>query len=294
MATMSDVNSDARGAFDPFPRAQSVEGSGSPVSGGVVSAARSPIWRTAVHEAGHILCEKNLGFEVSGSTVAEGPGYSGMTWGPESLRAKRGKAACDDLGNDAFDAVAVRVAENISQYMPGPGEFRDGVHDIFSTVQGRVIGMMGGGAAEMAILGDSPPRFIESDVYSANAIAGIVCRTDASRSSFIEHCYQEALALIEANKSVVLALAQALIDHPERTLNSAEIDQTIAAALAPKSIEDERQRRATWKRVEQSAASFAGMGVKRTWPNWAGMSQFDPDGPIRVAQPSSCFDKPPE
>jgi hypothetical protein len=44
------------------------------------------------------------------------------------------------------------------------------------------------GAAEMAILGDSPPRFIESDVYNANAIAGIVCRSDASRSAFIEHC----------------------------------------------------------------------------------------------------------
>ena len=65
------------------------------------------------------------------------------------------------------------------------------------------------GAAEMAILGDSPPRFMESDVYSANAIAGIICRSDASRSAFIEHCYQGALALIEENKPVLLALAQA-------------------------------------------------------------------------------------
>jgi hypothetical protein len=43
--------------------------------------------------------------------------------------------ACDDAGNDGFDSVAVQVAENISQYMPEPGESRDGVHDIFSTVQ---------------------------------------------------------------------------------------------------------------------------------------------------------------
>jgi hypothetical protein len=48
----------------------------------------------------------------------------------------------------------VQVAKNVSQYLPEPGESREGVHDIFSTVQGRVIGMMGGGAAEMAILGD--------------------------------------------------------------------------------------------------------------------------------------------
>lgn len=38
------------------------------------------------------------------------------------------------------------------------------------------------------------------------------------RASFVEHCYQEALALIEENKSVVLALAQALIDHPDAPL----------------------------------------------------------------------------
>ena len=128
--------------------------------------------------------------------------------------------------------------------MPGPGQTRDGVHDIFSTVQGRVIGMMGGGAAEMAILGDSPPRFIESDLYSANAIAGIVCRTDASRSAFLEHAYQEALAIIEENKSVVLALAQALIDHPERTFNAAEIDVVIAQTLASQALAAEQGRRA--------------------------------------------------
>jgi hypothetical protein len=110
----------------------------------------------------------------------------------------------------------------IAMDTPGPGETRDGVRDIFSTVQGRVIGMMGGGAAEMAILGDSPSLFIESDVYNANAIAGIICRSDASRAAFLEHAYQEALAIIEENKPVVLALAQALIDHPERTLNAAE------------------------------------------------------------------------
>jgi hypothetical protein len=39
------------------------------------------------------------------------------------------------------------------------------------------------------------------------------CRTPASRSVLIEHCYQEALAIIEENKQVVLALANALISH---------------------------------------------------------------------------------
>lgn len=130
------------------------------------------------------------------------------------------------------------------------------VADIFSTIQGHVIGMMGGGAAEIAILGDSPPRFIEGDVYSANAIAGIVCRTDASRAAFIEHCYQEALAIIEENKPVVLALTQALIDHPERTLNSEEIDAVIAKTLELEARAATQARRAAWGRtVEMPPAS---------------------------------------
>jgi hypothetical protein len=143
--------------------------------------------------------------------------------------------------------------------MPGPGKTRDGVHDIFSTVQGRVIGMMGGGAAEMAILGDSPPRFIESDVYSANAIAGIVCRTDASRAAFVEHTYQEALAIIEENKPVVLALAQAPIDHREHTLNGKEIDAVIAETLEREARDAERARRAEWQRTVESAAQLAAL-----------------------------------
>jgi hypothetical protein len=55
----------------------------------------------------------------------------------------------------------------------------------------------------------SPPQFIESDLYAANALARIICRTDARRAAFIEYCYQEALVIIEQNKPVVLALARA-------------------------------------------------------------------------------------
>ena len=97
----------------------------------------------------------------------------------------------------------------------------------------------------------SPPHFIESDAYAAIAVARIICRTDASRAAFIEHCYQEALALIEENKSVVLALAQALIDHPERTLNAAEIDAVIAQTLARQALAAEQGRRAAWRQVTE-------------------------------------------
>jgi hypothetical protein len=69
--------------------------------------------------------------------------------------------------------------------------------------------------------------------------------------------YQEALAIIEENKSVLLALAQALIDHPERTLSAAEIDAVISQTLAREALAAEQARRAVWRRTIENGASFA-------------------------------------
>jgi hypothetical protein len=123
-----------------------------------------------------------------------------LTWSSGSKRALRGKAAYDSDGSAAHDAVAIRVADSISQFMTGAGE--DAVPDIFSGVQARIIDLMAGGAGEMIFLGDAPPMFMASDVLSANAIAGIICRSPASRAALIEHCYLESLAIIEASKPV--------------------------------------------------------------------------------------------
>jgi hypothetical protein len=139
--------------------------------------------------------------------------------------------------------------------MTGAGE--DAVPEIYSTLQAHVIDLMAGGAGEMVFLGDAPPMYMTSDVLSANALAGIICRSSASRAVFIEHAYQEALAIIEANKPVVIALAQALIDYPKRTLNSAEIDAVIAPVLATQAAADEHRRRADWITVLENAGTFA-------------------------------------
>jgi hypothetical protein len=192
---------------------------------------------------------------VAGSTVVEGPGYLGLTWSSGSNRALRGKAAYDDDGSAEHDAVAVQVADSVARFMTGPGE--DRVVDIFCSVQARTVALMGGGAAEMVFPGDAPPTFMASDLLSANAIAGIVCRTQASRAAFIEHAYQEALAIVEDNRPVVLALAQALINHREQTLNSIDIDQIIMQAMAAEAGAVERQRRSDWTLVERDAAAFA-------------------------------------
>jgi hypothetical protein len=197
------------------------------VTGAGTGRSAEDDWRVAVHEGGHVLIHRFFSNEVSATIVPDAE-YSGKVWWPEGVDA----AAIADVGRD--------------------GEIRC----VFSIVQQGVIAMMGGCAAEMALLGHAPPKYIGSDVPNASSIASMVCRTTPSVVAFLEHGYQEALAIVESNKTVVQAIAQALIDHPKHTLDNAEIDAVIAPALAAKAAADEHKRRADWRSVEKNAASF--------------------------------------
>ena len=64
------------------------------------------------------------------------------------------------------------------------------------------------------------------------------------------------VAIIEENKPVVLALAQALIDHPERTLNASEIDAVISQTLAREALAAEQARRAVWRHTLENSENF--------------------------------------
>jgi hypothetical protein len=193
-------------------------------------------WRISLHEAGHVVIHRHFGDEVCGVTIVADADSSGRTWGPQG----------------AQDA-AVWNAESVFE----PGMSRDGdVHGVFSRVQAGIIALMGGCAAEMTFLGDAPPKYIGSDVPAAHRVAGLLCRTPASIAAFVEHGYQESLALIEQNSTIVIAVAQALLNHPKRTLNGFEIDVAITSALAAKATTDEHKRRADWRCVENNAAEF--------------------------------------
>jgi hypothetical protein len=63
-------------------------------------------------------------------------------------------------------------------------------------------------------------------------------------------------SLIEENKPVLLALARVLIDHPERTLNAAEIDEVIAQTLGRQALAAEQGRRTAWRQVTERVAEI--------------------------------------
>jgi hypothetical protein len=188
-------------------------------------------WRIAVHEAGHVLIHRIYGNEVSVTIVPDAE-CSGKTWWPEGV-----------------DAAAVWAPDCVSR--------DDDADGVFSVVRQGVIAIMGGCAAEMALLGSEPPKYIGSDIPNASYFARMVCSTTASVVAFNEYAYQESLALVEQHKTIVHAIAQALIDHPKQTLTSAEIDAVIVSALAAKAAADEHKRRADWRDVLTRAAELS-------------------------------------
>lgn len=62
---------------------------------------------------------------------------------------------------------------------------------------------------------------------------------------------------VEQHKAVVVAIAQALIDHPKRTFDGAEIDAVIAPVLAANAAADGRKRRAGRIAVLENAGVVA-------------------------------------
>ncbi|MEZ5822308.1 MAG: hypothetical protein R3D82_16040 [Xanthobacteraceae bacterium] len=221
-----------------------------------MSDDQQALWKTAVHEAGHVVCARYLGIEVGGVTIIPGPGYNGLTWGPDSQRALHGKEGFDDLGEDHVECVAENVSRKLKALAPGPGEDQSEMDSLFIGTRTKLIELMAGEAAERLIFEDQQPELIGGDLSAALAVSGIVSRTLEGQMALAEYGFQEARAILEEQRSVLLAVATALINHPERTLDQSEIDAAIRSAVANEAAEAERERRKRWAEIEANAERF--------------------------------------
>ena len=97
---------------------------------------------------------------------------------------------------------------------------------------------MGGGAAEMAVLGDANQgkRVAQRKCTGWNRVP-----RSGQHRRFRRN--KKRWRSSKRNKSVVLALTQALINHPERTLKAVEIDKLISETLAREAMAAEQARR---------------------------------------------------
>ncbi|MGX9426147.1 hypothetical protein ACWKUA_11360 [Bradyrhizobium sp. LeoA1S1] len=200
--------------------------------------------RISVHEAAHAICARLLGHPVDGVTINPGSGYEGLCWG-----ASHKEAFADGRG----DASSVR--ETLAPMMPGLGEDRSVVSDIFVNVYDKCIELMAGRAAERMLL-DGEPVVPTDDLRQARELAMLFCSSEEAIEAFIGHCDIAARDLLLPHGDTVMALSIAL--RIKRTLDGAEIDKTIRIALAHRDIAIERARRVQWQRTVENAAAFEG------------------------------------
>jgi hypothetical protein len=137
--------------------------------------------------------------------------------------------------------------------MPGPGESRDGVADVFMHVHTRVVELVAGSVAEALFL-PGEPWPADSDRAQERALASLICSSPESIEAFIDFCMAEAAALLRPREHIARALTAELLVR--RTMTGDEVDEVIMQAVTAKAAADEHARRAAWQRAEESAASF--------------------------------------
>jgi hypothetical protein len=177
---------------------------------------------------------------LGGCTCDAGDGFSGLTWGP-TFRSKF-----------ADGRSAPLLCAQIGPLMPGPGESKSEVSDIFLHCHVRIVELVAGTEGESLFL-PGEPWFAADDRAQEISLASLICSAEATEP-FINYCRAEARALLTAWAHVVHALAHQL--KRERTMDGTAIDMCIARAVAAKSAEDERQRRLDWQRRCESAARY--------------------------------------
>jgi len=198
-------------------------------------------YRIALHEAAHLTAGRCLGALFGGATIDADPalGFSGRCWGPDfELRF-------------ASEEDRSRFVAQIDMLMPEDGESHAEniayAHCLCSITQ-----LSAGSEAERIHLGVARPA--TDDRKQERQLAALICSSEESCSALIAACTAEARAILRRHEHVLMALVEALLEH--RTLNAEQIDQVIARAAAAKALSEEHERRRSWQRTIEGAATF--------------------------------------
>jgi hypothetical protein len=204
-----------------------------------IDAARDR--RIAYHEAAHLTVGRALGAAFGGATINADPdrGFSGLVWGP-------------DFESRFAGEPSKIVEQQLDALMPRDGDARDDTAEIFQHVVTRVTELTAGSEAEKLTFGDAWPA--SDDRKQEKQLAALIFSTPQSAEAFIAACALEARAILHRHADVVEALAAALLEC--RTLNAAQIDETISRAIAARQLAAEHERRRFWQGVIANANSF--------------------------------------
>ncbi|WP_024506586.1 hypothetical protein [Bradyrhizobium sp. ARR65] len=197
--------------------------------------------RIARHEAAHLTVGRALGAEFGGATIEENLdlGFSGLVWGPDFQSCFSGKTSS--------------TIQQIDDLMPRDGDTRDeDTAPIFQHVHNRIIELTAGSEAEKLAFGAAWAA--TDDRKQEKQLARLIFTNAEAADAFIAACALEARAILQRQADVLDALTNALLQH--RTIDGAQIDDTIAKAVAARQIAEEHQRRKRWQDVVANASRF--------------------------------------
>src|SRR6266851_7394048 len=160
----------------------------------------------------HCVVGRVLGEEVGGCTIVPGADYGGLTWGPKGNSARL--SSVDEEPD---------LCEKIGAMMPGPGESRSDVAEIFPHVHVGIVDLCAGTAAETLLHPDCEPWMAHSDIRQARMLASLICSSEPAIDAYLMFGLAEATALIVQHRAAVLAIAHALMVHrtlPRRSTTS--------------------------------------------------------------------------
>jgi hypothetical protein len=137
--------------------------------------------------------------------------------------------------------------------MPRPGEDRAKVSDVFSSVHAKCIEYAAAKVAEKMLL-DGEPSSAADDRRQARELAALICSSEKSIESFLDHCEIAAHDLLFPYALLIWSFS--IVLRIRRTMTGVEVSDALASILASLELAAERERRREWARRIENAAAF--------------------------------------
>jgi hypothetical protein len=203
----------------------------------------------AGHEIGHALVTKCLGDSCWLVTIIPGDDFEGKC-------VRSGPPFDLTLQENYEDKTQeiLTVCERLEQLTPEIGTPRSESGDIYIRSQNNIIALVAGEVAESLLHPDLPSLGSTHDGIEARAFARIAVAASPAVEALINYAAAEATALLTANRDMVDALVEALIDAGE--LSGTRVDEIISECVVARAVAVEKARRADWKTRQRNATEF--------------------------------------
>jgi hypothetical protein len=200
----------------------------------------------ACHEAAHclawLLLNSDASRKIAGVTITPGDTYEGRVWGERQIKTY----AAGDI--DATDVRGV-----LEPLMPGAGENRANVADVFASTYSQVIEYVSGRIGQ-EMFGDGSTSGASDDYRQARELAALFCKSPRAVESFVKHCEDAARDLLAPYWYVLIALSVVL--KIKRTLTGDEVIRVVADTVARFELAAEQARRRRWLERVDNAGWF--------------------------------------